>query len=433
MVLCGSVLTVMDCNNFWSATGGGVRRYTLEKIRAFAQRDDVRYVFVMPDSHDEREQVARNVVIEHVRAPAPPRTGGEYRMIARPAVLRRLLACHRPDVVEVGSWYYLPQLVRWVCRELPARPALVGFWHADFPRAYVGRTMARIHPVLERPCEAIGWWWARRGYGLLDGVFVASKWVADNLMRHGVDRLFHTPLGVDLERFHPRYRDDLLVERFRAGDHRRPVILFAHRFQEEKGVRTLLAAYPDLVRRRVARGLPAPALVFAGTGFDQARVEEAARRYRHVHYVGYLSGREHMSRWLASSDLFLALSPFETFGLSLVEAMASGTAVVGADQGSAGELITGAGCGATVPYADAGALARAMDETLSAADSRDLGARGRAHVSTMTWDNTFATELAFYRRIAADVRAGGRPEPGIHQLPVPSTVAELGAGERVAR
>lgn len=410
------MLTIVDCHNFWSAKGGGVRRYTLSKIREMSLREDVRYIFIMPDSRNETEKRAANVWIEHVKAVAPPGTDGGYRLLMNRRRLLEIFRRYSPDVIEIGSWYWLPQLVLSIVDELDKEPALVGFWHADFPRAYVGRHLSGIHPALSVAGEKLGWWWARRGYGCLDAIFVASRSVAQNLERHGLERLCYTPLGIDLDCFHPDKRDPGLVQSVRAECPERPVIFFAHRFQQEKGLYTLLEAYPKLAESRAARGLAVPALVFAGAGPGLAKVEAAANRYPHVHYLGYLRGAEEMSRWLASVDLFTALSPFETFGLSLAEAMASGVAVVSADEGAAAELVGEAGCGATVPYGDVDALVRGLSGTLDRLATSDLGALGRARVEGMTWSNTFSTEIELYGQLVELKRQGGQLPAGTHSL-----------------
>lgn len=417
------MLTILDVNNFWSPKGGGVRRYHLEKLAFMAERDDVRYVFVQPDHGTWTEARGRNLIIEHVRAPHQPMTR-DYRMLVEPRVLRELVQLQRPSVIECGSPAVLPALVHLASLRLDPRPALVGFWHADFPRTYVARKLGEVDPRLAEPGERAAWWWARRGYGSLDAVFVASRRVARNLLTHGLDRLYYTPLGVDCRQFEPSRRDPELVARFKAGRDDRLVICFAHRFQNEKGLDWLMRAYAELCRR-----LPVdPALVFAGTGPDVARVQAMAARRAHVHYVGYLDTPEAMARLYASCDLALALSAFETFGLSCAEAMASGLAIVAADRGGAAELVEDADCGLTVRYGDVAGLVDAL-ERLATGERDSLaerGARARRHVEPLTWTRCFERELACYAELVAAKRAGRRIPPGVHERLMPGALARGG-------
>jgi alpha-1,6-mannosyltransferase len=403
------MLTILDVNNSWSPTGGGVRRYQLEKMRHFSGREGVHYIFVMPGDETRTERHAPGVTIEHLESTSVPGTGA-YRHVVRSGGLREILQRHRPDVIECGSPWIMPILVERAVARLDYEPATVGFWHADFPRAYVGRFFKRIHRNLEEPSESAGWWWARRHYGRFDGIFVASRWVGDNMRRHGLERLYYTPLGVDTDLFDPARRDPELVEELRAGQPERASIFFPHRFSDEKGLKNLLRAY-----RRIVRTLPhEPALVFAGTGPDQELVERAAREYEHVRFLGFLDSPEAMARWYASCDLAVALSAFETFGLSTAEAMASGLAIVAADEGAAGELVRESDCGHTVPFGDSVALADALVDLIGEGKTRERGARARRHVERFEWSTTFETELACYREIVECRSRGEQVPAGFH-------------------
>ncbi|MFO7566865.1 MAG: glycosyltransferase [Enhygromyxa sp.] len=402
------MLTVLDVNNFWSPTGGGVRRYELEKARVLGDRPDVNFVFALPDRTTWTERRSRNVVFEHIGHTLP--SPGEYRNIVLPGELRRVIERHSPDVIECGSPIFLPPLMRAVTAKLERKPAIVGFWHADFPRTYTGLGMRLIHPKLEPWGERFGWWWMQKALRDFDAMFVASRWVGRGLMGHGIDRLYYTPLGVDSETFNPKRRDRELVDRFSAGNPKRAILFFPHRLSEEKGVRNMLAAY-ELLTRRLD---PVPALVFAGTGPDRPLVEQAVARHEHVHFVGYLESRELLAKHFASSDICPSLSKFETFGLSTAEAMASGLAIVAADQGCAAELVEDAGAGLTVPYNDSPALADAIIELIREGRLPERGAAGRAYAQGLTWDAAFERELRFYREIIAAKQAGRRVAPGFH-------------------
>lgn len=405
-----TVLTVLDVNNFWSPTGGGVRRYELEKARVLGSMADVNFVFALPDRTTWTERISERVVFEHIGDSM--RWLGEYRNIVVPGELRRVVERYSPDVIECGSPIFLPPLMRPVTAKLARQPAIVGFWHTDFPRVYTGLGMRLIHPKLEPAGERFGWWWMQRALRDFDALFVASRWVGRNLQAHGFERLYYTPLGVDSETFHPKRRDPELAEHFRAGNPKRAILFFPHRLSVEKGVSTVLAAY-ELLTRCID---PAPALVFAGTGPDRKLVERAVQQYEHVHFVGYLESRELLAKHFASSDICLSLSKFETFGLSTAEALASGLAMVAADQGCAAELVEDSGAGLTVPYDDASALADAIIELIREGRLRERGAAGRAFARQLTWDATFERELRFYREILAAKRLGQRVAAGFHGL-----------------
>lgn len=401
----------MDCNNFWSPTGGGVRRYELEKARVLGARDDVRFVCAFPHKSrtftQEREDGS---IFEFIDEVVP--SGGEYRSIYRTRTLRRVIEKHRPDVIEVGSPLIMPNLVRRIVKGMEDPPAVVGFWHADAPRAYTGLYARKVSPRLEPTAEKLGWAWMRRQLGWMDAIFVASRWVGQRMMRNGLDRLFFTPLGVDSVTFDPKYRDEVLVERFRAGNPKRTILFFPHRFSEEKGLTPLLDAYGMLAGRLD----PVPALVFAGTGLGIEAVKAAAKKYEHVHYVGYLDDRQVMAAHFASADICLCLSKVETFGLSAAEAMAAGLTLICANEGSGGELAEDGDCGLTVPFGDARAIADAVIALVREGRREERGKNARAFAETLTWERTFGKEVAAYQKILTRKREGLAVEPGLDDI-----------------
>lgn len=135
------MFTVVDFNNFWSPSGGGVRRYHLQKMEFYKQQKDVLLVFVMPDGKTYTEQVSDSLIIEHVEAYRFP-GNWEYRFMWRQSQIQPVLKKYMPQVIEVGSPYILPTVVRHAAKKICPKAALLSFWHADFPVTYVGRPVA---------------------------------------------------------------------------------------------------------------------------------------------------------------------------------------------------------------------------------------------------------------------------------------------------
>lgn len=399
-------LVVCDINNFFSTTGGGVRRYHLEKLRALGRREDIEYHVIVPSDRAEIEHYGR-ATIHHL--PATPVMGSGYRLVLNPVALRKMMRRIRPDVVEVGSPYVLPDLVRFATRGIDCR--IVGFWHAHYPVAYVRRPLAPVSPWLARVGERMSWWWARRTYGKFDATMAAANCTLDNLREQGVPVTRYTPLGVDLDLFTPTRRDDELRAGWGAA-HADVVLGFPHRLCEEKSLGTLLDAY-EMVR---GAGYD-PQLVFAGSGPGTERVQALVAKHANVHYMGYLEGRDEVARLLASVDVVAALSPTETFGLSAAEAMASGTALIGSDELSVGEMMRDSRCGIGVPDRDAVALANAWIELLEPGRARLLGARGHAYAVThFSWQSTFERICDVYWQVS-DARPAHLPAVGPPMLP----------------
>lgn len=388
-------LRIADFNNHFSFEGGGVRTYHLRKLDHLARRADVDYSLIVPSDRDHVESRGR-ARIYHLRAPRVPGNAA-YRLLLNPFKLAAALRRIRPHVVEVGGPYVDPFLVRMATGRLDT--VISGFWHTHYPSAYFEYYGNRLSPRVGRLLERAGWALARRTYDHYDATFAAADCVISDLRDQGIERVIQCPLGTDLELFNPHRRDPAL--RREIGAEGRPLLFFPHRLLAEKGVLELVAAVPAIAEQTGA------VFAFAGVGPEYPLVARLVRARDDCHYLGYLGSPEEMARWYATSDLVFGLSAWETFGLSVVEAMASGTPVVGADRGAVRDWIERAGCGVTVTHGDTGALIAATVAMLGRDNLAEIGRRGREFaVRHFSWERTFERQLAHYRALVAAHRDG---------------------------
>lgn len=394
------MFTVVDFNNFWSPSGGGVRRYHLQKM-AFYERlasvcpeEDVLSVFVMPDSSTFTEVKSDSLIIEHVQAFKFP-GNWEYRFIWKLSQVEPVLAKYKPDIIEVGSPYILPTVVRRAARRVSPESKLVGFWHADFPVTYVGRPVAKKLGVgLGTFARKEAFWYARKEFKGFDCIQASSKEAMARLRKNSLPDPRWIPLGCDIEMFSPTKRDESLVAELKAGNPERLTMFFPHRHCNEKGIDLVLGAY-DILTQKLGHE---PAIVFAGTGPSLPLVEEAASKHEHIRYIGFVNSIDEMARYYASVDLGLALSGWETFGLSILESMASGNAQIGASAGAAFEHVTESGAGIILKERTPEALADAIVE-LYHSDMAAMKQKARAYAEKFSWNDCFKRQLNLYRQI----------------------------------
>jgi len=394
------MFTIVDFNNFWSPSGGGVRRYHLQKMAfyeklASASPDaGVRSVFVMPDSKTFTEVKSNSLIIEHVQAFKFP-GNWEYRFIWKLSQVEPVLAKYRPDIIEVGSPYILPTVVRRAARRVSPESKLVGFWHADFPVTYVGRPVAKKLGVgIGTFARKEAFWYARKEFKGFDCIQASSKEAMARLRKNGLPDPRWIPLGCDIQMFSPSKRDEALVADFKSGNPDRLTIFFPHRFCEEKGIELLLGAYDELTERLGVE----PEIILAGTGPYLPQVKEAVQKYKHIRYVGFIKSIDEMARHYASVDMGLALSGWETFGLSILESMASGNAQIGASTGAAFEHVTESGAGTILKERTPTALADAIVE-LYHSDMAAMKQKARAYAEKFSWNDCFTRQLELYRQI----------------------------------
>jgi alpha-1,6-mannosyltransferase len=383
---------VCDVTEFYAETSGGVRTYVEAKARHITRRSGWEHVLIVPGSEDSVESSGRSRTyrIKGPRIPGCP----PYRLLCNRRKLRAILARERPQVVEVGSPYCAPWLVRWALRGLSPRPALVGFYHSDFPSTYVRPLAGRLGSRLAERAEGLAWSYARRVYRGFEATLAASPHVAGLLADRGIPRVRRVPLGVDLELFHPDRRDPELRRGLglASGD---VLLLYVGRFAPEKGLATLLEAIPLLP--------PHFRLLLVGGGPWQAQIAAFARRHPAVIVHRYEDDRKRLATLYASADLFVAPGAFETFGLAAVEAQACGLPVVAARGGALPDVVSPAASLLVEPNRPE-PLAAAILE-LAQRDRSALGREARNHVAArFDWAVVLDGLAALYEEAGASGR-----------------------------
>jgi glycosyltransferase involved in cell wall biosynthesis len=135
-----------------------------------------------------------------------------------------------------------------------------------------------------------------------------------------------------------------------------PLVVYAGRLEETKGIRVLLEAF-GMVREPAA-------LRVAGSGELEAEVRAAAARDPRIEYLGRLP-REEMYRELAHAQLVVLPALYEDNGpLTILEAQARGKPMIVSDRGGLPEFVEHERTGLVVPAGDARALADAISRVL---------------------------------------------------------------------
>ena len=207
---------------------------------------------------------------------------------------------------------------------------------------------------------------------------VPTLQVRQQLEREGFGELVVIGRGVDTALFSPqRRRADLRASWGAGADD--PVALVVGRLAPEKGVPLALRAY-----RAMKEAQAGAKLVVVGEGPERRRLEADAPE---AVFTGLLHGEE-LAAHYASADVFLFPSLTETFGNVVLEAMASGLAVVAYDDAGAAQHVESGGSGWLAPCADEGAFVDgAVRLGRSAELRRRLGAAARRAVLPLSWEN----------------------------------------------
>jgi phosphatidylinositol alpha-mannosyltransferase len=228
--------------------------------------------------------------------------------------------------------------------------------------------------------------------GRVDAKICVSEPARENIVEHFDGPFQIVPNGIDVSRYNGG------VERFPWANDGRPRILFVGRFDEtRKGFKYLLRAMP-LVRQQ----FPGARLVVVGTG-DRDKFDSTIEReqIQGVDFVGFVP-REELPRYYASCDIFCAPSiARESFGIVLLEAMASGKPVVATSIPGYESVMTNQREGLMVEPKNPSALAVALVRLLADRDLRcKLAANGRATAETYAWPKVAQRVLDVYAQAA---------------------------------
>ncbi|HTK56301.1 MAG TPA: glycosyltransferase, partial [Gemmatimonadales bacterium] len=317
---------MLDITEFFGETTGGVRTYLLQKAAYVQRHGDLRQAIVVPGARDEILE-AGGVRCYRLHGPSVP-TQKPYRFMLATRSTSRIVAHERPDLIEVGSTWFAPWLVHLATRRVDLPVAW--FYHSKFPRV-IAPWPERADRV-RRQAADLAWQYVRRLGRMVRATLAPSAFVAGELERAGVERVVRVSLGVDLERFHPRRREYATETRRRHGLPAGPLAIYVGRLAAEKEVELLLAAWPEVERRTGAR------LVLVGDGPAKRRLQRRAGSERFT-WLPFQPDRDRLADLLAGADLAVAPCSIETFGLSALEALASGTPLVSADRGGVAETV----------------------------------------------------------------------------------------------
>ena len=226
----------------------------------------------------------------------------------------------QPDLVHVINPAVLGLGGIWLAKtnNIP----LVASYHTHLPKYLEHYGMGMLEPLL--------WELLKAAHNQAQLNLCTSTAMVKELGDKGIQHTALWQRGVDTEIFRPELRNNEMRRRLLGKfSDEGALLIYVGRLSAEKQIERI---------KPVLEALPHTRLALVGDGPHRQQLEKTFEKTA-TNFVGYLSGEELASAY-ASGDAFLFPSSTETLGLVLLEAMAAGCPVVGANRGGIPDIIS---------------------------------------------------------------------------------------------
>jgi glycosyltransferase involved in cell wall biosynthesis len=363
---------------FLPKVDGIVTRLT-KTVRHLVEAGDEVLIFC-PEGAPEQYMGARVMGVPAMPLPLYP----ELKLaLPRPAVAEALDQ-FGPDLVHVINPAVLGLGGIWLAKT-KGYP-LVASYHTHLPKYLEHYGMGLLEPLL--------WELLKAAHNQAQLNLCTSTAMVAELSEKGI---LHTALwqrGVDTEMFRPELRSSASRERLLGGhSDTGKLLLYIGRLSAEKQIERI---------KPVLEALPDARLALVGDGPHRSRLEEIFSGLP-VTFVGYLAGEE-LAAAYASGDAFVFPSSTETLGLVLLESMAAGCPVVGANRGGIPDIVIDGvnGCLYEPDGEDGGAasLTAAVLRLLGDQEQRQiLSFHARREAEAWGWAGATEQLRSYYRKL----------------------------------
>ena len=368
---------------FLPKVDGIVTRLTKTVQHLVAAGDEV--LIFCPEGAPESYMGAQVVGVPAMPLPLYP----ELKLALPRPMVSDALDSFQPDLVHVVNPAVLGLGGIWLAKT-KGYP-LVASYHTHLPKYLEHYGLGMLEPVL--------WELLKAAHNQAQLNLCTSTAMVAELSEKGIQHTALWQRGVDTDLFRPELRSQAMRNRLLGGrSDTGQLLLYIGRLSAEKQIERI---------RPVLDALPDARLALVGDGPYRQQLETLFAGSA-AHFVGYLAGDELASAY-ASADAFLFPSSTETLGLVLLEAMAAGCPVVGANRGGIPDIVSDGENGCLYdpegPDGGAGSLTAATLRLLGDPSQRQQ-LRRNARQEAERWGWAGATEQlrSYYREVLSAER-----------------------------
>ena len=359
---------------FLPKVDGIVTRLTKTVQHLVAAGDEV--LIFCPEGAPETFGGARVVGVPAMPLPLYP----ELKLaLPRPAV-SEALDRFAPDVVHVVNPAVLGLGGIWLAKSRGY--PLVASYHTHLPKYLEHYGMGMLEPLLWELLKAA------HNQALLN--LCTSTAMVEELAGKGIQNTALWQRGVDTELFTPHLANQEMRQRLHGNhDDTGHLLLYIGRLSAEKQIERI---------RPVLEAMPQTRLALVGDGPYRQQLERIFEGTATT-FVGYLAGEELASAY-ASGDAFLFPSSTETLGLVLLESMAAGCPVVGANRGGIPDIVSDGVNGCLYDPDQSESLITAVQRLLGNGDTRQqLRTAARQEAERWGWAGATEQLRGYYRKV----------------------------------
>lgn len=352
---------------------GGVKRHILGLAKEFKRRG-IKVKIIVP-RRNWRENYGKDVILSGTSFPINFGGGrSDFGINFNPISIERTLRKEKFDVLHLHNVGF-PSTFQILASPFAANTLNILTFHSNIKGSRFLKNFPTLIYILNKICQ-----WKING---VIGVAPLSLKVFKNYSGPKIV----IPNGIDLEEFNPRVPK---IKKFADG---KINILFVGRIEKRKGLIYLLRAYRLLQKKDGVR------LIIVGEGPFKERCQKYVREnhLKEVHFEGKVT--EKIPSYYRSADIFVSPAIFgESFGIVLLEAMASGVPVVAFSNEGYQEILRGKkGCFSVKPR-DFRALSQKIEILVKNPDlRRKMGRWNEKDAQKYSWSKVASEILDFYK------------------------------------
>ncbi|ULL18970.1 glycosyltransferase family 1 protein [Paenibacillus sp. H1-7] len=299
----------------------------------------------------------------------------ECRMaIPNPIQLKKKLAAFSPDLIHVATPFNLGLVGLHYAKK--NRVPLVASYHTHFDQYLSYYKLQWMEPML--------WKYMLWFHQECQKIYVPSRSTMNHLQEKGLKNLEIWSRGVEAKQFQPVVDRTRIWQQYDISPGKF-VILFVGRLAPEKSVDVLMDTFAALSEDVRASSH----LVITGDGPLYKPLLEQCGAMLDVTFTGFKQGKD-LADLYAAADVFLFPSSTETFGNVVLEAMASGTAVIGSAAGGVKDNIVHCETGMLCKPGDISEFVHAVELLYHNEEYRsNISMAGRQYSLQQSWEHIF--------------------------------------------